>query len=87
MLFDTLEEAVRNKNYIGCRKRQCVKEVVTINPDGTISGCPNTYDIIFGTVFGEVNASNIACELHKEHIKNCNCYVCKFFEYCNGECY
>ena len=87
VLFDTLEEAVRNKNYIGCRRRQCVKDVVTIDPDGTISGCPNVADIKFGNVFGEVNDENVICEMHKEQSKSNCCYMCKYFKFCNGECY
>lgn len=86
-LFSILENAVQNNIYIGCRKRECTSCVRTINTNGTISGCPNTYDVIFGDILGNINNEVVLKEQNKEFFKSNECYLCKYYKICNGECY
>ena len=85
-LFESIEEAIYNNALIGCKSRKCQKYVTTINPDLTIAGCPNTANKTFGTIFNESQDLRSCAEIEEEIKKN-ECYVCKYFKYCNGECF
>lgn len=85
-LFQAIEESINNHSLIGCRLRKCQKYVTTINPDGTIAGCPNTADQTFGTIYNEDVSKRQHC-ISAEENKMTECYLCKYFRYCNGECF
>ncbi len=85
-LFESCEEAVFHNNLIGCRKRQCQKKIITINTDGTICGCPNSYQFTYGDIYGKTNVDVYNSLITKELIRNNNCYICQYFKYCNGDC-
>lgn len=85
-IFDNLEEAIYNHNLVGCKKRNCQEEVITINPDGKIAGCPNCSDKTYGTL--EYKDEKLYKDLiAKEQLKENSCYICDYYKYCNGECY
>lgn len=66
----------------------CQKLVTTINPDGSLAGCPNTANsCVFGSVFGGIDKDKFSSSCCKEDTKNQMCLMCKYFRYCNGECF
>lgn len=86
-LFDSIEQSCRGF-LIGCRARQCMKTVITINPDGSVAACPNTANNIIGTVtangFQFNERREMQCKFEETIHKKC--YICKYFRYCNGDC-
>ena len=77
-MFNNYKYAV--KGYLeGCAKRECMSNVITINPDMSIAGCPNTYNFT-----GELNIAELA---KAEHRKNELCLVCEYYQMCNGDCF
>lgn len=84
-LFDNIKKSIDGV-LIGCRARHCMRDVITINPDGSLAGCPNTADKTYGTLNSidfNIKKSFIACEA----CQNINCIKCKYFKYCNGDCF
>lgn len=87
-LFRSIEETTASKSLTGCRLRMCQKLVTTINPDGSLAGCPNTANsCVFGSVFGGIDKDKFSSSCCKEDTKNQMCLMCKYFRYCNGECF
>jgi radical SAM protein with 4Fe4S-binding SPASM domain len=87
-IFRTVEDAVKTKTLTGCKMRMCQRLVTTINPDGTISGCPNTANTErIGDVFNGIDSRMFKMSCCKEENKNERCYMCRYFRYCNGECF
>lgn len=81
-----------NGNFLGCRERKCMQNVITINANGTIGGCPNT---ALCNNFGDIHtepqklafSSCRLCSIHNEEQRNPNCYVCDLYNICNGDCH
>lgn len=74
--------------FIGCRKRECMKNVLTINADGTIGGCPNSsINNWFFSIDGAVNNKLRKNLITKEQLRNPECYICDLFQECNGDCH
>ena len=75
------------------RNRDCMKNVITINPDGTIAGCLLTS--VLGLTYTSINESpdhmyqnkKYSCSRTAEAIGKMKCYECDIFKYCNGDCY
>lgn len=91
-LFENLKLAVEKGELNGCRKRQCMQEVLTINADGTIGGCPNiALTNSFSSIEKEpsdlIQNQCHLCLLRQEQIRNNRCYLCPYFKYCNGDCH
>lgn len=84
-LFEGIKQSLKGI-YLGCRNRSCMKDVITINPDGTLSGCPNTANINYGNL-NNINIKKKEELIQKEKIRNIKCLTCKFFKYCNGDCF
>lgn len=84
--FDDMQLAA-NRQFFGCRKRSCMKNVITINADGTIGGCPNSaVSQTFGSIEGSYD-NNKRIELIKsEHTLHQECLYCDLLKYCNGDC-
>ena len=92
MFLSSIMSSFVTKNHQGCRTRSCEKNVITINADGTIGGCP---DGAPSKSFGHINQEiaeifnsdkrieNIACEM----CRNETCHTCPVFDVCNGDCY
>lgn len=96
-LFSSLEDSVKNGRLTGCRARQCSKDVITINPDGSVSACPNIANKVYmnleysklGTNLEEVRGPSLMFQAicNKEALRDNNCYTCEYFKYCNGDCF
>lgn len=86
-LFNGLEESILNHNKVGCRKRACQRNVITINPDGKIAGCPNCSNKTYGTLDGNIDQTVYDKLVKEEELKNNGCYICELYEYCNGDCF
>jgi radical SAM protein with 4Fe4S-binding SPASM domain len=81
-----------NRGYTGgvfCRN--CETKMFTLNPDGSIGGCPNDAPVnnyghidmdIKDLFFNPGRMKKIACEA----FRNPNCYQCPVFDICNGDC-
>lgn len=85
-LFESVEQSVNNNILIGCRKRECQSHVITINTDGSISGCPNCYDCTYGNVDGKFDTNKYNALNAKESIRDNRCYLCEHYKVCNGDC-
>ena len=79
--------------FLDYRKRDCMKNVITINPDGTIAGCLNS--AVLGAAFTNISeepntayaSKKYKCLRTAEAIGKMKCYECDIFKYCNGDCY
>lgn len=91
VLFEDIKRAT-NEVFDGCRKRKCMQEVITINADGSIGGCPNTALI---EPFSSINKNPLDliknqcrdCLIKKENLRQSGCYTCDLFQFCNGDCH
>lgn len=84
-LFNNLEKSL-SKDFVGCRARKCMQNVITINPNGSLAGCPNTSTDIYGSIGNtDKNKKNILVSLEKN--QQIECLKCKYFKYCNGDCF
>lgn len=83
-LFRGVLESLKG-NYLGCRMRKCMKTVITINPDGSISTCPNMANIKCGTL-KETDEIKKQSLYDFENTRDMKCYFCKYFKQCNGDC-
>ena len=72
--------------------RDCEEKILTINADGSISGCPNSaQELSFGHIKDDpmvaiqhpVRINNIACERSRDP----RCYTCEVFHMCGGDCH
>lgn len=95
-LFDNLKWA-KEGIYNGCRARQCTKNVITYNPDGSVATCPNIHNAkvrYLGRADGlyevidVLSAKNIYKDIcMKEETRHNECYICPHFSTCNGDCF
>ena len=77
-------------SFTGCRSRECAQRVMTINANGSISGCPNSaHKVIFGSInnsFEDVLKAPLRKnEIIKEQVSKC--MQCEYLDRCNGDCY
>lgn len=84
-LFEGIKQSI-NGIFLGCRNRSCMNDVITINPDGTIAGCPNTCDKKYGNL-DKIDTKIKENLINLEKQRSINCLTCKFFKYCNGDCF
>lgn len=86
-IFEDIELAVKKGILVGCRARHCMENVITINPDGSIAGCPNQFNKTYKDIKGN-NLKYSKEELICQEMKiNPKCYICEYFKYCNGDCF
>jgi len=83
-LFDSIERSI-NGIFLGCRARQCMQNVITINPDGTIAACPNTANKQFGDLNNIDEEKRNQLINFEKHV-NVKCLICRYYKYCNGDC-
>lgn len=83
-LFESVENSLKGI-FLGCRARKCMQRVITINPNGLISACPNMANKSYGSLKGI--DENKHCELvnFEKQIDN-RCLLCQYYQYCNGDC-
>lgn len=75
-------------NFIGCRKRECMSSVLTINANGTIGGCPNSsIKNWFFNLDGYKNTERRKELIMNESVRNPGCYACELYQECNGDCH
>ena len=79
------------KNYAQTRCIDCCKRMFTINPDGTISGCPDTAGrIIIGNIYQSMDEITSAINNYINSraiiLPRDKCMGCEWFTYCNGGC-
>lgn len=80
--FDAIHQGIYG-NYLGCAGRKCMYSVLTINPDMSIGGCPNT---AYNTNTKK-NYSNFKKLIKQESIPRNECLACEYFKICNGDCF
>lgn len=92
MLVSEIATALHNRQHTGNRCRNCEQSLLTINADGTISGCPNTAPVdywghidhnIRDMLASKKRLEIISCEAQRDP----RCYACPAFEVCNGDCH
>ena len=72
--------------------RDCEEKLFTLNPDGSISGCPNAApEFQFGNIDDAIpqlmKSPKRIINMLEERSRNPNCYTCEVFEYCGGDCH
>lgn len=90
-IIDDIINAIKGR-FLGCRERKCMSNVITINADGSIGGCPNT---ALCSNFGNINSEPTEiiknpcrlCSIQNEQIRDSRCYICDLFNICNGDCH
>jgi radical SAM protein with 4Fe4S-binding SPASM domain len=92
MFFSELANAVVNANHIGNRCRNCERSIITINADGTLSGCPNSAkEQKWGNISNGsreyVESPGRLKAISKEVVRESECLTCDVREICNGDCY
>lgn len=87
-LFDELKAIVEGAEPIGCRLRQCMRNVRTLNANNTLSTCPNMADVTIGKYDGEYkyNESEHQKLIEFEKKKSLRCLTCKYYNICKGDC-
>jgi len=92
VFLNELAEAWIYGVHTGNRCRNCEQNLLTINADGTIAGCPNTAPVDnWGHIDQAVEElfqsrgrkEAILCETNRDP----RCYECDAFDVCNGDCY
>ena len=84
-IFDELVAISKGAEPLGCRRRECMKVVTTINSNNTIATCPNISNIVIG------DKDNYYKDKHQELIdmenkRDNRCLICKYYNICRGEC-
>lgn len=92
ILFEDIKRAVKDEIFNGCRKRKCMQEVLTINANGSIGGCPNTaliepFSFIHKNPLDLIKNQCQQCLIEKENLRHPECYTCNLFQFCNGDCH
>ena len=78
--------------HSGTFARDCERKIFTINPDGSIGGCPNSATIKH---YGHIKEGYIPTRKHKGRMinivkeieRNPKCNECKVMDICTGDCY
>lgn len=83
-LFENVKHSF-NGVFLGCRERNCMNKVITINPDGKLSACPNMADKSYGNL-DEIDYCKKQCLIDFEKTINPKCLVCNYYDKCNGDC-
>lgn len=83
-LFEGVEQSL-NGLFLGCRARKCMERVITINPNGFISACPNMANQYYGNLT-QVNENKHCALIQFEKNIDQRCLLCQYYQYCNGDC-
>jgi len=92
MMLATLAEGIYSSNHVATACRICEQTILTINADGTVSGCPNSApemnwgtidEPVFDLLKSSARIKSITCEAERNPI----CYTCEYFSICNGGCH
>jgi radical SAM protein with 4Fe4S-binding SPASM domain len=92
MFLDEIATSFVNRLHTSNRCRNCEQSLITINADGTISGCPNSApEEHWGNITWSLQENlsskkrihTMSCELKR----NNNCLTCPVNSICNGDCH
>jgi radical SAM protein with 4Fe4S-binding SPASM domain len=92
MFLEEIANTYVSRIHSGNRCRNCEQSLITINADGTISGCPNSApEEYWGNIEWSLQDNltskkrlyTMACELKR----NDNCITCPVNSICNGDCH
>ncbi len=92
MMLSTLAEGIYSTNHTATACRVCEQTMLTINADGTVSGCPNSApehnwgnisQPIFELLKSSARVKSITCETERNPL----CYTCEYLPVCNGGCH
>lgn len=92
MFFDSILTSTVYTTFSGCRCRECEQKILTINPDGSVGGCPNgaTWNT-FGNISQDVNtllySPGRMCNIQEESTRPEPCWTCPVFNICNSDCH
>lgn len=92
--FESINSAISGE-FVGCATRCCTDNVRTINADGTVSSCPNTFMITCDHIDPSLskewknnNKPKFDKLVNKEKFdRYYSCYICPLFKICNGGCF
>lgn len=92
LLEDVYAKFESNNSRCGTFCRDCESSIFTINPNGTIGGCPNTAtNTFYGSIDDEIDKLfNLPKRIEfivNEQIRNPICYTCDLFIHCNSGCH
>jgi radical SAM protein with 4Fe4S-binding SPASM domain len=92
MFLNEIAYSFLKKQHIGNRCRNCELSLITINADGSLSGCPNSApENKWGLIDQDINISlshkNRVGAICKERVRNPVCFSCPVRDVCNGDCY
>lgn len=92
MFLDEVATSFINRLHTANRCRNCEQSLLTINADGTVSGCPNSApEEYWGNIEWSISENltskkrlhTMSCELKR----NDNCLTCPVNSICNGDCH
>lgn len=83
-LFEGVEQSFKGI-FLGCRERKCMQKVITINPDGSLSSCPNMANKSYGNL-DYINNDEKQKLIDFENNVDERCLLCEFYTKCNGDC-
>jgi radical SAM protein with 4Fe4S-binding SPASM domain len=92
MFLNEIAYSFLKKQHMGNRCRNCELSLITINADGSLSGCPNSApenkwgDISLDLDISLKNKNRIGA-ICKEMTRNPVCSTCPVNSVCNGDCY
>lgn len=92
IFLNEIAHSFLKKQHIGNRCRNCELSLITINADGSLSGCPNSApENKWGHINQDLNISlnnkNRVGAICKEMTRNSVCFSCPVQDVCNGDCY
>lgn len=91
--LDILEDKIKkNVVKVDTNCRNCEQNLVTINSNGTLAGCPNTasekkHSTIFQPIKLFMHSDGRLNDIAKELTFNDNCISCDVFDLCGGDCH
>jgi len=92
MFLEEIALSIVNGLHTANRCRGCEQKMITINANGTVSGCPNSAtEKKWGTIYDEpeqyINSEKRIHAICSEKQRNSICYTCDLSSICNGDCY
>lgn len=92
MFLNEIATSFLKKEHIGNKCRNCEQSLITINADGTVSGCPNSAtQVKWGHISNPLDSLiKSTCRMAAvcaELTRNTVCSTCPVNDICNGDCY
>jgi radical SAM protein with 4Fe4S-binding SPASM domain len=92
LFLNELLESHQKRLHVANRCRECEQRLITINADGSLSGCPNSAAARkWGTLADGpevfVRSAGRVGAICSEKTRNAACFSCEVRHLCNGDCY